>query len=553
MLPLQFFGQNIHFAISLFATLVFFAIFWLHLDAWTSSKERKELVNASGFLLVALSFLVESTVIEQSVLGHSTLDSVSQTLVLIIRSLGFGAIIIGQLIDPLQKKPETKGLNAEEFMDDSSPNAQVSDTPPSATTKRAQAVGFGSIANASHLILPLGAGAIAGLYWRRATIGLERHLKPVAVGFAFLAGFELLSLADLWRGSANPQIAQLVAAFGVVWILQQILLLTSVVILGTWVWRYLTLRFFSQIFMIFTTLTLAIFLVTAVSFTFLLTRDVQRSSLDNLKTAANVLSYALNGKKNETLANAITVAENPAIVTATQSKDSKALANLTNTFLHDRKQSSLIITSSGGQVLLRAEDPERYGDSLSADTLVRRALIGQSTSSIRTRNGVLAPLVYISSATPMRDANNQIIGTVTVSLVADNAFVDGIKQATGLDSAVYADNVRSATTFLASDGVSRLIGAKDINTQAQKSVLKQGKDFQGSVTVLNRPFLGVYEPLRDADNAIVGMLFIGEPKTAILKTAGHSIELTFIITAILTLLTIVPAYLVAKYIHSQLE
>jgi len=545
MLPLQFFGQNLHFAIALFAALVFFAVFWLHLDAWSSSKEKKELVNCSGFLLVALSFLVQSTVTEQSVLGASLIGNVNSTLTLVLRILGFGLIIAGQVIDPLQKKPELKGLDESEFADDA-PSA-------TATTKGASAVGFSSAANIAHLGLPLAAFAIAGLYWRRATTGLERHLRPVAVAFGFIGAFELLSLADLWRDSSNPQIARLVAAFGAIWIIQQVLLLVGVIILGRWVWRYLTLRFFSQLFMIFTTLTLAIFLLTTVSFTFLLTGDVQRESLNNLQTAAQVLGYAIDGKKAETLANASSVAENPAVVTAVQGKDTKTLTSLTSSFLHDKKQSSLIITSSSGQVLLRAEDPERYGDSFSSDTLVRRALIGQSSSSIRTRNGVLAPQVDISSATPMRDASGQIVGTVVVSLTTDNAFVDGIKHSTGLDSAVYAANVRSATTFVAPDGTSRLIGVKDTNAQAQTVVLKQGNTFKGSVNVLNRPFLAVYQPLKDVDNTTVGMLFIGQPKSSILKTAGHSIELTFMVTAVLLLFTIAPAYLVAKYIHNQLD
>ena len=54
MLPLQFFGQNIHFAINLFAALVFFAVFWLYFDAWTNKHDVKVLAKWLGFLLVAI-------------------------------------------------------------------------------------------------------------------------------------------------------------------------------------------------------------------------------------------------------------------------------------------------------------------------------------------------------------------------------------------------------------------------------------------------------------------------------------------------------------------
>jgi hypothetical protein len=562
MLPFQFFSQNVHFAVSLFAALVFFAVFWLYFDAWTVKRSPKGLIKCGAFLLLALSFIVDATVIEQSVLGTSILGAVSETAAAILRMVGYVGIIISELLDPLQPKPTQEGLVPAQFTGKITIETPVSqavaadsaliDTK-SNGAKASSVVGFGSLTHAANLLLPLGTFAIAALYWRRATTGLERHLKPIAVAFAFLTGFEILSLSGLWRTTSNPIIAKLTASFGPLWIAEQVFLLIGAVLLGTWVWRYLTQRFFSQLFMTFITLTLVIFLVTTVSFTFLLVNNVQKQSLSNLKTAANVLRYAIDAKKAETLADAGAVAENPGVIQSVIARDNKTLTSLTSNFLQDKKQSSLIITSSTGQVLMRAEDPSRYGDSLSSDTLIRRALINQSSSSIGTQGGVLAPLVYVKSATPIRDANKKIIGTITVGLVIDNAFVDGIKHSTGLDSAIYASNIRSATTFLAPDGISRLIGVKDTNPAVQKTVLKNGKSFDGSVTVLNRQFLAVYAPLKDVDNTTVGMLFIGVPQSSVLQTAGHSVQLTFMVTVVLLLLAVAPAYLVSKYITKQLN
>src|SRR3990167_4235142 len=110
MLPLQFFGQNIHFAISLFASLVFFAVFWLYFDAWTNKKDRKELFKWIGSLLISVSFLIHATFIESSVLGESIFGDTSETLAVVIRFLGFVSLIIGLLMDPLQPEPKVKGL-----------------------------------------------------------------------------------------------------------------------------------------------------------------------------------------------------------------------------------------------------------------------------------------------------------------------------------------------------------------------------------------------------------------------------------------------------------
>src|SRR5437868_3630342 len=102
MLPLQFLGQNLHFAISLFAALVFFAVFWLYFDAWLGGgrKQSKDIYKWAGFLLVSLSFVVHATVIDQSVLGQSVFGNTGSAISNILRLIGFVLIILGQLVDP---------------------------------------------------------------------------------------------------------------------------------------------------------------------------------------------------------------------------------------------------------------------------------------------------------------------------------------------------------------------------------------------------------------------------------------------------------------------
>jgi len=541
MLPLQFLGQNLHFAVSLFAALVFFAVFWLYFDAWLGEthKKNKVLLKWAGFLLVSLSFVVQATVIDQSVLGQSLFGNTTSAINEILRLIGFFLIIAGQVTDPMQTVPRVGDLEAEL----AGRGTQTSAAPALAT---GNLLGF-------VYALPLAALAIAVLYWRRATIGLERHLKPVALAFILFFGFELTSLAGLARDTTNPSVYNLVKSFGPLWIVSYIFLLAGSMVLGRWVWRYLTQRFISQLFMIFTAAILIIFLITTLTFTSLLMRNIQNSTLDNLQTASNVLSYALDSKKAQTQANAELTAQNPLIINAVSVKDHDSLVKLTSTFLAAKKQSTLDITDSSGQVLLRAQNPQKWGDSLSSDTLVRRALIGNTESSISTSEGVLAPLMYIKTTVPVRAADNTVIGTATVSLVADNSLVDGIKNSTGLDSAIYSSNVLSATTSTAPDGKSRLIGVKINDKNVTDKVLKHGQTFKGELTVLNRPYLAVYTPLKDADNTVVGMLFIGQPQISLLKTAAHSIEMTFLVSVILLVLAVIPAYLLARYLARQLD
>lgn len=533
MFPLQFVGQNVQFAISLFAALVFFAVFWLYFDAWTSKKPKatKDVYKWAGFLLVSVSFLIHSTQIESNYFGNPLFGDGAEKLASILRLLGYLGIIIGQLVDPLQQKPKTSSLEE-----------NLAKTP---------AIGASSYFGTSY-VLPFGALAIAGLYLRRATTGLEKHLKPIAIGFGFLFLYDVTSLSRLWRDTTNPNVFDLVKAFGPVWIISYILLLIAAAVLGRWVWRYLTERFQSQLFMIFTCSILAIFLLTTVSFTYLLQRNVHKQSLDNLSTAASVLNYALDSKKAETKADAEALAQNPQIVQAVISKDHSALVKQVSDELALKKISSLVITTDSAQVLVRAENPDRWGDSISSDPLVRRALLGTAGSTITSSDGVLAPVVSIKSAAPIRQ-NGKIMGTVTVSLTADNAFVDGIKSSTGLDSSIYSGSKLSATTLHSTDSQSRSIGVQLNDSKINSLVLAKGQTFSGNTDLFNRQFLAVYRPLKDVNNNVIGMIFIGQPQVDELKTAGRSIELTFVVTAFLIILSVFPAYFVSKQIAKQLE
>lgn len=169
-----------------------------------------------------------------------------------------------------------------------------------------------------------------------------------------------------------------------------------------------------------------------------------------------------------------------------------------------------------------------------------------------TRDSVVAPIVSIRSATPIK-VGSTIIGVVMVGTDIDNAFVDGVRKATNLDSSIYADDTRSATTYISPDGKSRWIGIREKNGIVKSEVLNKGKSYSGVVNILNIDYLAAYEPLKDIDNITVGMLFVGVPQTNLLISAGRSIELTFLISTILLMLSVIPAFIMSKYLASQIK
>src|SRR3989304_143685 len=245
----QFFLENIRFAISLFAGLVFFAVGWLYFDAWLEKRGRKEQIRYLGFFLLALSFLfaatqVESTLIEipLPLLVRGTIDF----LLAGTRIAGYLLVIPSLIIDPIQPRPDVE--------------------------KYVQAIVFPAFLKFPTLpFLPLTYPVLSAwvgvLYLKKATLGLERHLKLVALSFFVLALSELISVGFIFRDTTNVTLYNLVAPFGPLWLARYITLGVAVFILGKWVFGYLLKRILSQLFMIFFTSILLIFLLTAVCFT----------------------------------------------------------------------------------------------------------------------------------------------------------------------------------------------------------------------------------------------------------------------------------------------
>lgn len=531
----QFVLQNVHFTINIIASFIFFCMGWLYFDAWLFKKTLRVGLKILGYAFLCLSFLVHATVIEQTILKSPFLGpDVLYFTGLIIELAGLGLITTSLFFEGLQKVVHYQGIK----------------TNPAHTF-------FIFPATASFIAFPLFLApflaASAGLlYLRRATVGLENHLKPVSLAFFLLAFSHILSLARVFQSSSNTGIYNLFSSFGPFWIAEHIFLCLAVFIFGRWVFQYLFKRAQTQIFIVSEIFILVIFLFTTMILTSFLLKNMRDEYLFHLQTDANVLSYAVDNKKAETLSDAQMVSQNSDIVKAVEDGDKHTLRQITESILLSKKEDFLTVVSSDAKVLMRADDPGNTSDSLSDDTLVQRALMGKAVSTVTVRDGVLAPVVSIRSAVPIR-AKESILGTVIAGTNVDNAFVDGVKKATGLESAVYGGSVRSATTLIAPDGKSRWVGIKEEDPFIKKAVLEEGKIFTGSTDILNVSYLAAFAPLKDVDNNPVGMLFVGKEQTGVLQAAAYSIQLTFIISVCILILSVVPARLFSNYLTGQLR
>ncbi len=526
----QFLLVNLHFAINITAALIFFAVFWLYFDAWLGRKKYKEFVRFLGFLILSISFVFNALFIESSILSVPVFSQDLHIMLLrVSRLVGYLLIIVSLLSDPLMDKPKKEGNMG--FV---------------------LPVGLRLPSTFISFLFPILSALVGFLFLRRATVGLENHLKPVAFSFFLLSFSEVLSLGYLLRESNNSAIYTFVAPYSVLWIIQSLVTLLSVIVLRKWIFGYLLKRIQSQLFMIFVSSIVALFLIITLVFSALMLRNIEQESLASLSTDVNVLEYAINSKKAEVVSDAQVIAQNPDLINSLEKKDKQKLKSIATSTLLAKKQSIVTILTNAGVVVARGDDPERIGESYSSDVLVVKAAGGDTAVSIVAKDGVLVPTLSIRSAVPVLKGQS-VIGVVLVGSEIDNSFVDGVKETTGLNVSIYSDNVRSATTFIAPDGKTRWVGVREESEIVKKQVILQGKPYSGTLNVLNVDYLTAILPIKDIDNNVIGMLFVGREQVSLLQAAGKSIEITFLAAVILLIAAILPAYLVSRYISSQLK
>ncbi len=159
------------------------------------------------------------------------------------------------------------------------------------------------------------------------------------------------------------------------------------------------------------------------------------------------------------------------------------------------------VVSTSGIIAYTAQSALRADIDRSLDT-------GLSTLQdlIATRSG--------SHAWALRDGS---LYSGEVRLNGDTALVDAVKRAIGGSATVFAGATRIATSIQKPDG-SRAVGTELAPGPVYDTVLRQGRTFRGEAQILGQPYLTIYEPIRDADGTVIGILYVGIPQATMIAT-----------------------------------
>lgn len=510
---------NLHFTIKLLAALVFFFTAWLHIDSWKVERKTSILMHALGFLLLSIASIVFATNISSPAPSY---------IVQVLKVIALVFIIIGTYSAPKLSFPDIKNLAV-------FPITIVS-------------LALTPVVAALYMVASLS-------FFKRVKLDKDRQLSKVAYAFLLFAIAETVNIAFVWAGTGNVFWSRALANLGFFWILTRSIQLLGVVILGIWAWGYIRFRPQVQLFATFTAASLGIFLTTTVLFTALLLNNLETQTLSRLETDVKVLDLRISSLKFESLANAKAITGNHNLETYVSENDIKSLDQFAMDETDALNIDFLDIISQNGSILSRATDVQDRNESFIGNPLFSAALDGNSNTGVVIENSVLAPKIYVDAFSPINVEDNgkvKIAGAVSTGIILDSAFVDFVKNTTGLDAAVYANDQVVATTFLNSNG-ERNIGLKLTDTNITSKVVGQGQIYTGKINYLNEPYYATFAPLNDFNNKPVGMLFIGFPQRSLLSTASKSIQLTFIGSAILIVISTIPAFILSKYIKKNLN
>jgi len=219
----------------------------------------------------------------------------------------------------------------------------------------------------------------------------------------------------------------------------------------------------------------------------------------------------------------------------------------------------LTLVDRRGMVIFRFHNPQVSGDSLMQEPFIKKALdkkgilgtqvmpreelLKEGEVLTKKANIQLIPTpkakpikkmeessgMVLKSAHPVIDFNGEVLGVLTGGILLNRNYeiVDRIKNIVFKDAkykgkeigtaTIFLDDVRISTNVMDKEG-NRAIGTR-VSTEVYDQVLGKGLPWIQRAFVVDDWYITAYEPIRDVQNKIVGILYVGmlESKYAVMK------------------------------------
>ncbi len=254
----------------------------------------------------------------------------------------------------------------------------------------------------------------------------------------------------------------------------------------------------------------------------------------------------------------------------------------------------LNITDPLGNVLLRANNISLSGDNQSHNELVNAVIednvpvagtMIMSQADLLLESQLLAdqahfifidtPLARIrndteetsgmmlEAAAPIFDYQNNLIGILYGGVLLNRNYetVDEIKRTVFQDlqykgqdigtATIFQDDLRISTNVKNEDG-SRAIGTR-VSEEVYNQVVVNGQPYIGRAYVVNNWYITAYEPIKNNDNQIIGILYVGILEQKYVDIKQQTLFTFLAITLLGALVSMLLAYFIAKRISRPIN
>ncbi|RCK72880.1 MAG: sensor histidine kinase [Ignavibacteriae bacterium] len=319
-------------------------------------------------------------------------------------------------------------------------------------------------------------------------------------------------------------------------------------------------------------------------------RQAENKVLSDLNSAREVYQNSIQNITNITRMTAV----RSLIIKALENKDINFLRQDFNKILKREKLDILTILDEYGNVVYRGSNPDIFGDNLKSNPLIKNCLTRKQiisgtvitpadelkkdspelaeraimkiipTPKAKQRTDTLETAgMFLKTAVPIFNESGQFIGILLGGVMINRNYeiVDKIKKLMYEQSTYKGKELSTATIFMKdlriSTNVKNEDGSRAIATLVSEdvfnTVIENGERWIGDAFVVNTWYIGAYEPIRDINGEIVGILYVGTLKLPFDDLLRNSL-LTFLGIALIGIVMVIfVSYRLSKKISAPLR
>jgi two-component system NtrC family sensor kinase len=336
----------------------------------------------------------------------------------------------------------------------------------------------------------------------------------------------------------------------------------------------------TQLALIFLTIACLIGVITSIIVNSIITNQIFYEAQERVKEDLNTARYVYTSKIKDIDRTIRWTSIRHVLKKGLKEKNISPIQKEFKTLMVEEGLDFLTLVDQKGTVVFRFHNPQTSGDNLFHDPFISIALRKEEISGTQVLSGdelskegrdltqkamiqsIPVPSekpvkkieetsgLILKSAHPVVDFNGEVLGVLSGGVLLNQNYelVDRIKNIVFKDAKYKGKDIGTATIFLGDLRISTNVldkeGNRAIGTRAMKEVQEQvlgkGTPWIHRAFVVDDWYITAYEPIRDVQDKIVGMLYVGmlESKYALMKERLILLFFFFSMSGMLIALTV---------------